>query len=1237
DGGAGGFIATGSSSVTSLGGNILIDGTATAGNNPGLIVDLANLTANSGTLHLRGLGSGIGDGVLSTDSNALIGGLLDVVILESLGGAVSFNGRLEADRLQFRDNSGFGNISFSVLNSGNDVTSINAIGSGTNQRIGSLVFRDIDGFEIAGFLGGTGIDANGNIELRSFGGNDEPLVVKAPVASHGGNVQLYGRDIVIDGANVSATSTGTVTLGSTRAILIQGNSQLSVEDGNLTVSANRDETPDTGSFTGVTILGSRLQSLGQGGIHVAGTAGTGTAGTDFLYPGFSNPGSNGVRLSAGAEVLSLSTTPTPGNIDISGDGGGGATNSNGILIEGSTTSIQSSLASIILGGTGGGQSTGAGNRGVLISGAQLSVDDVGSIEINGSGGDGYDQIDGIQLENGASVSVEDGSLSLFGQAGGTLGIGVMATLDSGDLRVNGSGTLLVEGSGIGAPGVQLGNTAASVGGSSAGSVSLTATNGNLDLARPAVSDGDLTLSAPSGLVRVQSPASASSGNVLVDGLNVRVDANVLAASGDLTLRFGQRATAPVAPMNGLAEVNQGLSAGGSLRFVGGEGTDDHLSFAGFLASPIDLDAASLTDIERVTGTANATDRVRGADLPTIFNLTGVNTFNIGGGVVFESFENILGGSQNDLFRFFGNASLDGEIDGAGGTNRLDYLNYGTSVALDLENSTATGIGGNFANLSNFAGSGQLDTVVGPELPSIYQVSGVGEFGVGSNFVAGFENLIGGSFSDRFVFLPGSRITGTLAGGPSPTLSDDILDYSQFGRATWVDLSGVSDPRAAGITGGFTGINRFVGSTSGRDVFRGPSAATSYLISGSNRFGTSSFLASGFENLVGGESADTFTLYDGGSLSGRIFGGAGTDTLDYSIFGRGVTVNVGLNTATGLGGFRDIERVIGSSGNDRFRFSRQQTIRFVDGGDGTDLLEINDSDLQGDHTYRIRANSVSRNPLYAFDNVEAVRLFLGPGNNTVNTGFYAFAQILHGGNGFNTLNLPGVTSLNQGNPIRNVYHYNFDAPRPGSQDRGDLLQSAGPQNGNNTGNVVGPATTDSRFTIVDPAALSQQIGAVTGAFAASIAAQASLVVVDNNPYLVFRPFSLDGSGLNPSNLAIDALNESLGVEANLELATAIGYDGPIFIFNPDGAHGLDLSGAPVDPAILTLLQESLSLAAARELSAAIGLNLTAFLTPADGILPTSLDDSVPGPPTLILLTEQLGGPAFAELNAAIGGN
>jgi streptogramin lyase len=85
-----------------------------------------------------------------------------------------------------------------------------------------------------------------------------------------------------------------------------------------------------------------------------------------------------------------------------------------------------------------------------------------------------------------------------------------------------------------------------------------------------------------------------------------------------------------------------------------------------------------------------------------------------------------------------------------------------------------------------------------------------------------------------------------------------------------------------------------------------------------------------QNLIGGTAKDTFAIRKplnsrfGGSLSGSINGGGGTDTLDYSGFTGNVTVNMRVSAgngepgalATGVaGGISNIANVLGSIGND----------------------------------------------------------------------------------------------------------------------------------------------------------------------------------------------------------------------------------------------------------------------------------------------------------------------------------
>jgi hypothetical protein len=73
---------------------------------------------------------------------------------------------------------------------------------------------------------------------------------------------------------------------------------------------------------------------------------------------------------------------------------------------------------------------------------------------------------------------------------------------------------------------------------------------------------------------------------------------------------------------------------------------------------------------------------------------------------------------------------------------------------------------------------------------------------------------------------------------------------------------------------------------------------------------------GFQDLTGGAASDVFRMQTGGSLSGGLNGGAGTNTLDDSPYVGNITVDLPLGVATGLaGGIANIQDVTGSQGND----------------------------------------------------------------------------------------------------------------------------------------------------------------------------------------------------------------------------------------------------------------------------------------------------------------------------------
>ncbi len=1038
------------------------------------------------------------------------------------------------------------------------------------------------------------------------------------------NLSFYAdNDFLMDSdATIIATGAGSFHATAARSIHLALGASITTADGDIGLSANQQSTPTPGDFVGIDLDGASLSVTGAGTMRLSGRGGSGTVGQ------------HGIRIGGGTVISSTDSLSNADGIELIGHGGPGSSDSVGIHISNTDTILSSARRSIRVEGTGGGDSYGQRNRGILFTGGLIQVASDGNVSLFGEGGAGFNEIDGIQLDNGARIQMTDGEMALDGYAGGSLGIGVMLGNYTGDLAVLGSGLAKVKGTGNNANGVSLGNPSALLGGANASLVDVASRGGPVTVQRELLAAGNVVVQADPGDVLVQGEVSSGIGNIFITGNNLHIGAPITANYGGINLIF-----------NGVATVNALPIAGDRVRYWGSPGLGDHLTFAGYMGSEIDLDMADLIAIEQVTGTGSPEDLLRGPATAANYRFTGPNAFRVGA-TAFSQFENVLGGGGHDVFAFVGSATLDGNLDGGGGFNTLDYSDYGSAISLDLTSGfapdTAPGIGGDIGNVTSFVGSGATDTVTGPTAESTYVFKGLDAMQVAGISVRGFENLIAGPLADRFVFLPGSRWRGFLTADSIPSSADNLLDYSLYGGPVFVNLT---TSTASTLPGGFSGLTRFRGSRSNLDHWVGPEAATRYRIDGPDRFNTPDFQVTGFESLRGGPGSDTFAFEPGGSLRGRLSGGDGlADTLDYSAFGRAVTVNIGPNTASGIGRkFNEIERILGSAGVDQFRFLDQTTIAWVDGGPGADLIEIDDSNLPGDHTYQLSANRVSRNPRYRFNNFEALRLYLGPGNNTVNSDFFSYAQFLHGGTGYNTLNLPGVTSLNQANPIGNVHHFRFDAPRPGESDSGDLLQTEVNQVGSgpdlNTGQNF---QTENRFNTASPNPLQSPLAALGGAFSAAlagqaaIAAQAVIASVDGNSYLVLRPFSLDGSGLNPSNLGLAALRENLGVEANLELAAAIGFDGPIFLFNPDGPYAIDLSGAPVDPALLTLLQESLSVAAAAELSGAIGVTMTLSITGVDGIVSIALDGS-PSPANVVaLFADSLGDAAQAELDAAIAG-
>ncbi len=182
-----------------------------------------------------------------------------------------------------------------------------------------------------------------------------------------------------------------------------------------------------------------------------------------------------------------------------------------------------------------------------------------------------------------------------------------------------------------------------------------------------------------------------------------------------------------------------------------------------------------------------------------------------------------------------------------------------------------------------------------------------------------------------------------------TISGKTVSRNFFGGLTYQDIEGLTLNAEAGnntihVADTSSSVMYTLNGGAGTDTLAGPDLAKPWFLNGTNAglLGKSvSF--SGTENLLGGAGDDKF-FFTGGSVSGTISGGGGSDTLDYSVAGSGVSVNLGAGTATATGGVSGIENVLGSAFNDTLIGDAGSNILvgsagndLLLGGDGRDLL------------------------------------------------------------------------------------------------------------------------------------------------------------------------------------------------------------------------------------------------------------------------------------------------------------
>lgn len=384
-------------------------------------------------------------------------------------------------------------------------------------------------------------------------------------------------------------------------------------------------------------------------------------------------------------------------------------------------------------------------------------------------------------------------------------------------------------------------------------------------------------------------------------------------------------------------------------------------------------------------TFSAVENLIGQSQIDSFTVSGSVTASLTGGdgsdtVVFNAgvtlTGNISGGAGSEIFTFATGASLTGTLDAGSGTDTLNYASGSTGITVIL---TAPDAGGGFdGTLSNgsvtylfegvdtVAGGAGTDSLVGDDAiatwnlgtTGTYESSGQSLAFSGINSITGGSaadtinatasqtiNINGGDGADVLTVADSVAISGTLSGGGA----DDTIQFTgavilpaaiDGGTGSGDAVSFALGTTAVSlILSTFTNVEAVFGTTLG-DSLTGTSGGDSFLVTGtgSGSIGTLNF--SSFENLLGSSGDDSFAFGPSGTLSGTVNGGTGTDVIDYSLFGTGVSVNLSTGSATAvsggsLGGISQIENATGGSGNDALTGSALNNT--LTGNSGNDTL------------------------------------------------------------------------------------------------------------------------------------------------------------------------------------------------------------------------------------------------------------------------------------------------------------
>lgn len=327
-------------------------------------------------------------------------------------------------------------------------------------------------------LTGSGPGLAGGLTLITGAGFD--VVTVAANLSFADAVAVNADAINVAGL-LSTSGAGTIDLVAERNIALATGVEVVTEAGAISLSANAQATPTSGTFIGIDMQGSRVASE-SGSISLFGRGGdTGT-------------GNFGVMLD-GAAIESTGTGASAATIDIVGRGGDAVDRGYGVFMWHAGAAVSSIDGDINVHGIGGAGSD-VLNLGVFVTqGGTIASTGTGNITVAGEGGAGSSSNHGLQivgLNLDSFVSTIDGDITLSGIGADNSALGVNIGLRS-FVHATGAGNLSITGATAGQSGIAI------------DSVVATAT-GAIDLNTNSLviqSGGTLGAAAGSGIVRIR--------------------------------------------------------------------------------------------------------------------------------------------------------------------------------------------------------------------------------------------------------------------------------------------------------------------------------------------------------------------------------------------------------------------------------------------------------------------------------------------------------------------------------------------------------------------------------------------------------------------------------------------------------------------------------------------------------------------------------------------------------------